>query len=956
MNRSPAAFHLLRATLRGLLVLVPLASTALAQASRKSTEDFVMVPPGATSTTAIEVPPHGSSASAHSTVERTQQRPGLQRFPLALDANASCAASWVSTFGGLPGLSGPSRTAILFDDGSGTALYVGGDFMSAGGIAARGIAKWDGQNWSALGTGLGDSFSVRALAVFDDGTGPALFAGGSFSAAGGQPAQNVARWDGTNWTPLGSGTNGPVSAMIAHDDGSGMALLVSGNFDVAGGVTAWEIARWDGTNWSVVSPFPNGVLEITSFAVFNNGSGPELFASGRFALRLDFQIAKWDGSIWTGFAKNLEGANSLAVWDDGTGESLYVGGDLFTETFGAPGNYVAKWDGTTWSALGAGTNGGVNSIAVLDDGSGPALFAAGEFTNAGGIPANRVARWDGTAWSALGAGLGVQSPSSSIAHSGLGLTGWDDGGGSKAYVLGSFGTADGVAAPNIAAWDGGGFTPVGPAGVSELVEDLITFDDGSGDALYAGGGFRSAGGTGVDFVGRWSGSGWSPLGAGVSDDVLSLAIFDDGGGEAIFAGGRFLSAGGLPANRIAKWDGIDWTALGSGLDGDVKTLAVFDDGSGSALYAGGDFTIAGTGVANYVAKWDGSAWSPLGVGVDQTVSELVVFDDGSGARLYAAGAFNFAGGIATGPIAKWNGTAWSSLGSGLVGTLSALTGIESGPTAGLYAGGTLVLGGIGVFVGVMKWDGATWSPLPGVNGSGAIRELAAHNDGSGHALYAGGFFADMGGISSNGIARWDGSTWTSMGDGMPQGWLNAFASSYDAAGPALYAGGAFGSSDGGDSNLAKWGCPAPPSIANYCTSGTSAAGCHALLGATGIASATTSSGFDLTATGVEGSKDGLFFFAANGRQANPWGNGTSFQCVLPPVRRTPLLAGNGAPGTCDGVFSRDLNALWCPTCPKPGHNPGSGVLVQAQLWYRDPLNTSNQTTSLSDAVEFVVEP
>jgi hypothetical protein len=29
---------------------------------------------------------------------------------------------------------------------------------------------------------------------------------------------------------------------------------------------------------------------------------------------------------------------------------------------------------------------------------------------------------------------------------------------------------------------------------------------------------------------------------------------------------------------------------------------------------------------------------------------------------------------------------------------------------------------------------------------------------------------------------------------------------------------------------------------------------------------------------------------------------------------------------------------------------------QAQLWYRDPLSTSNQTTSLSDAIEFVLDP
>ena len=122
------------------------------------------------------------------------------------------------------------------------------------------------------------------------------------------------------------------------------------------------------------------------------------------------------------------------------------------------------------------------------------------------------------------------------------------------------------------------------------------------------------------------------------------------------------------------------------------------------------------------------------------------------------------------------------------------------------------------------------------------------------------------------------------------------------------------------------------------------------------ASATAPSGFALSAATVEGQKDGLFFFGTNGQQANPWGNGTSYQCVVPPVVRTPTKAGAGTIGLCDGSFALDLNALWCPSCPKPAKNPGAAAVVQAQLWYRDPLSTSNQTTSLSDAIEFVVAP
>jgi hypothetical protein len=139
----------------------------------------------------------------------------------------------------------------------------------------------------------------------------------------------------------------------------------------------------------------------------------------------------------------------------------------------------------------------------------------------------------------------------------------------------------------------------------------------------------------------------------------------------------------------------------------------------------------------------------------------------------------------------------------------------------------------------------------------------------------------------------------------------------------------------------------------HCTVGTWASGCQALLSATGSASASAASGFTLQAGTVEGAKDGLFFFGTNGQQANPWGNGSSYQCVVPPVVRTQLLTGTGTNGLCDGALSLDMNAVWTN---QPNKNPGAGATVQAQLWYRDPLSTSNQTTSLSDAIEFGVTP
>ena len=139
----------------------------------------------------------------------------------------------------------------------------------------------------------------------------------------------------------------------------------------------------------------------------------------------------------------------------------------------------------------------------------------------------------------------------------------------------------------------------------------------------------------------------------------------------------------------------------------------------------------------------------------------------------------------------------------------------------------------------------------------------------------------------------------------------------------------------------------------YCTSGTSASGCQATMTACGTASASASHGFVLFASNVEGNKDGTFFYGTNGRMAMPWGNGTSYYCVVPPVRRAGLQGGVGSNGACDGSFAFDLNVQWTA---KPVTNPGAGATVQAQLWYRDPLNTASKKTGLSNGLEFQVVP
>ncbi|MCW5776928.1 MAG: hypothetical protein KIS87_10860 [Phycisphaeraceae bacterium] len=173
-------------------------------------------------------------------------RPGEVRIDLGgirLDPAAECEPAWVPMFGQEPGMSSLVLALTVFDDGSGPALYAGGQFTTAGGVSANRIARWDGQSWSALGTGMNER--VYALTVFDDGSGPALYAGGTFTTAGGVSAIRIARWDGQAWSALGSGMNDSVHALTVFDDGSGPALYAGGAFITSPAGDSY-LAKWQG--------------------------------------------------------------------------------------------------------------------------------------------------------------------------------------------------------------------------------------------------------------------------------------------------------------------------------------------------------------------------------------------------------------------------------------------------------------------------------------------------------------------------------------------------------------------------------------------------------------------------------------------------------------------------------------------------------------------------------------
>jgi hypothetical protein len=267
-------------------------------------------------------------------------------------------------------------------------FYAAGSFTSANRVSANNIVKWTGTTWVPLGVGMtpgGTPQTVNALQAYNG----SLYAGGQFTKAGGNTlCTSIARWDGTTWNPLVHGLNSFVYALAVYNG----ALYAGGSFtnDVTGVVIANRLVKWDGSSYS---PLGSGTgMDNTVYALAVDSVNHILYAGGTFAnadgVAVNY-IAQWNGTSWSGLGSGMNGQVQSLVFNNGI---LYAAG-LFTTAGGISANYVAAWNGTSWSALGTGTN---NYTFALDFYNGN-LYAGGQFSQAGGVSASCIAEWKSAA-------------------------------------------------------------------------------------------------------------------------------------------------------------------------------------------------------------------------------------------------------------------------------------------------------------------------------------------------------------------------------------------------------------------------------------------------------------------------------------------------------------------------------------------------------------------------------
>ena len=243
-----------------------------------------------------------------------------------------------------PDITSFTELAVLRYEGQ-EALYAAGEFLEPGGGTSTRIFRRDASAWTPIGGPL-DVNQIRALAVFDDGDGPRLFAAGF--------ASGIFRFDGASWKVVGdTPVVASVYSLIVFDDGTGPALYAGKDQRLfAGPLEAANVIRYDGTDWTSVGDSSFGILDsdqwgiVYDLEVYDDGTGPALYAGGRF----DGALRRWDGTGWN------------PVFDRVDLPNLIVGGSIV-------------------------------SMTVYDDGDGPALMLGGRFDNVGDTPSYRIAEY-----------------------------------------------------------------------------------------------------------------------------------------------------------------------------------------------------------------------------------------------------------------------------------------------------------------------------------------------------------------------------------------------------------------------------------------------------------------------------------------------------------------------------------------------------------------------------------
>ncbi|MES2479356.1 MAG: T9SS type A sorting domain-containing protein [Bacteroidota bacterium] len=126
-------------------------------------------------------------------------------------------------------------------------------------------------------------------------------------------------------------------------------------------------------------------------------------------------------------------------------------------------------------------------------------------------------------------------------------------------------------------------------GVNGAVNAITKFDG----KIFVAGSFNRAGGVAADNIAYWDGSTWYSAGC-IDGEVRDLLVFEG----VLYAAGEFKSCAAESGRNFAKWNGSIWTMI-AGIEGKINTMEVYK----GSIVLGGRFDFDTIANLNAI-KWN----------------------------------------------------------------------------------------------------------------------------------------------------------------------------------------------------------------------------------------------------------------------------------------------------------------------------------------------------------------
>ena len=237
--------------------------------------------------------------------------------------------------------------------------------------------------------------------------------------------------------------------------------------------------------------------------------------------------------------------------------------------------------------------------------------------------------------------------------------------------------------------------------------------------------------------------------------------------DTLYATGFFNIICGESVGYIAKWEDNEWKPTSLSISDPGHSLNVIGEQLYIARYEE-DID------SNWVYVYDNSTLEKVGAGIYLTTasgfSELpniydIIEYDG---KIIACGEFDRVGTESIQGIMQWDGNSWTALGAGLSGNIQGTAPLLFPHQMMVYNDELYVIGNFryagGIEVnGIAKWNGTEWSSM-GAGFNNTAYGITVFED----QLIVGGSFTESGGIPINRIAKWNGTDWEALDFGFTQ--------------------------------------------------------------------------------------------------------------------------------------------------------------------------------------------